>query len=61
VKGFIRTIVAAALAIGVLSFGAAPALATHVQCGDVITQDTKLDNDVVDCPPNIDHRLSYPH
>jgi len=26
------------------------ALATHVQCGDVITQDTTLDSDLVDCP-----------
>ena len=26
------------------------ALATHVQCGDVITQDTTLDSDLVNCP-----------
>src|SRR5687768_14146307 len=26
------------------------ASATHVQCGDVITQDTTLDSDLVDCP-----------
>jgi nitrous oxidase accessory protein NosD len=26
------------------------ALATHVQCGDVITQDTTLDSDLIDCP-----------
>ena len=26
------------------------AAATHVQCGDVITQDTTLDSDLVDCP-----------
>jgi hypothetical protein len=33
-----------------LLIAAAPAAATHVQCGDVITQDTKLDSDLVDCP-----------
>ena len=27
-----------------------PAFAEHVQCGDVITQDTTLDSDLVDCP-----------
>src|SRR5688572_15838454 len=26
------------------------ALASHVQCGDVITQDTTLDSDLIDCP-----------
>jgi parallel beta-helix repeat protein len=26
------------------------AMASHVQCGDVITQDTTLDSDLVDCP-----------
>ena len=26
------------------------ALANHVECGDVITQDTKLDSDLIDCP-----------
>ena len=26
------------------------ALASHVQCGDVVTQDTTLDSDLVDCP-----------
>lgn len=26
------------------------ALASHVQCGDVITQDTTLDSDLLDCP-----------
>ena len=36
--------VAAVLASG------SQALANHVRCGDVITQDTKLDSDVVDCP-----------
>jgi hypothetical protein len=31
----------------VLALGAVPATATHVQCGDTITQDTILDSDVV--------------
>ena len=26
------------------------ASAAHVQCGDVITQDTTLDSDLIDCP-----------
>jgi hypothetical protein len=29
---------------------AAPAQASHVRCGDVITQDTTLDSDLLDCP-----------
>jgi hypothetical protein len=29
---------------------AAQAFASHVQCGDVITQDTILDSDLTDCP-----------
>jgi parallel beta-helix repeat protein len=33
-----------------LALSARPALANHVQCGDVITQDTTLDSDLVDCP-----------
>lgn len=31
---------------------AAPALATHVGCGDTVTQDTTLDSDLLDCPGN---------
>jgi Periplasmic copper-binding protein (NosD) len=27
-----------------------PAHAAHVQCGDVITEDTRLDSDLLDCP-----------
>lgn len=37
-----------AAALAVLAPG--QALATHVQCGDVITQDTTLDSDLVNCP-----------
>ena len=33
-----------------LAFGAGPAAASHVQCADVITEDTTLDSDLVDCP-----------
>jgi hypothetical protein len=29
---------------------APPASASHVHCGDVITQDTKLDDDLINCP-----------
>ncbi len=38
--------------IATLPFGVVTdvALANHVQCGDVITQDTRLDSDLVDCP-----------
>jgi parallel beta-helix repeat protein len=34
----------------VLALAASPAAATHVQCGDVITQGTTLDSDLVNCP-----------
>jgi parallel beta-helix repeat protein len=41
----------AALAVGtLLALSAAQALGNHVQCGDVITQDTALDSDLIDCP-----------
>ncbi len=33
-----------------LAFGAGPASASHVGCGDTITADTTLDSDLVDCP-----------
>jgi parallel beta-helix repeat protein len=32
--------------------GTGQALSNHVGCGAVLTQDTKLDNDLVDCPGN---------
>jgi large repetitive protein len=35
-----------------LAFGAGPASASHVSCGDTITADTRLDGDLVDCPSN---------
>jgi parallel beta-helix repeat protein len=41
----------AALAVVTLfALSAAPALGNHVQCGDTITQDTRLDSDLIDCP-----------
>jgi hypothetical protein len=36
--------------IATLGALAPAALATHVSCGDTITQDTKLDSDLIDCP-----------
>jgi parallel beta-helix repeat protein len=43
--GFIAGVAAAALALVPAS-----AQASHVDCGDVITQDTTLDSDLVNCP-----------
>ena len=41
----------ALLSVGlILTTATSPAFAEHVQCGDVITQDTTLDSDLVDCP-----------
>lgn len=42
--------VGAALVLAVLALWPAQTLASHVECGDVITQDTRLDGDLVDCP-----------
>ena len=39
-----------AAVLGALLIWAAPAAATHVECGDVITEDTTLDSDLVNCP-----------
>jgi large repetitive protein len=38
------------LTLTMLALAVTPALAEHVQCGDVITQDTTLDSDLIDCP-----------
>ena len=46
--GFLTVLTVASL----LAAGGSPALASHVQCGDVVTQDTTLDSDLVDCPRN---------
>ena len=36
--------------VGLALMLASPAQATHVRCGDTLTQDTTLDSDLVDCP-----------
>jgi parallel beta-helix repeat protein len=36
----------------ILVAGEEPALASHVGCGETITTDTTLDNDLIDCPSN---------
>jgi parallel beta-helix repeat protein len=46
-KPSIRLALIAALAFALLP---ASAQASHVQCGDVITHDTTLDSDLIDCP-----------
>ena len=38
------------LAVVTLLVSVDQALASHVQCGEVITQDTTLDSDLIDCP-----------
>jgi hypothetical protein len=50
-SGFTRISAVAAVVVGLLGLGAVPALATNVTCGEVITQDTRLDNDLPNCPP----------
>jgi parallel beta-helix repeat protein len=47
-KALIATLALASL----LALNAGQALATHVSCGDTITQDTTLDSDLIDCPGN---------
>jgi parallel beta-helix repeat protein len=42
----------AAVAAVVLTIGAGPAFATTVVCGQVITQDTHVTNDLTNCPGN---------
>ncbi len=37
---------------GFMALSAGEALASHVECGDVITQDTTLDRDLLNCPNN---------
>lgn len=48
VRGSVRHLVAAAVvAAAVIPLTATAAMATHVQCGDTITQDTTLDGDLM--------------
>jgi parallel beta-helix repeat protein len=46
----IRALFVVLAAAGLLWCSAEPALATHVSCGDVVTQSVKLDSDLVNCP-----------
>ena len=43
------TLLLVALVLGAL-LNVAPAPASHVSCGDVITQNTTLDSDLIECP-----------
>lgn len=45
-----RLALAVLLALGLAAFGAGPALAQPLGCGAVLTQDTTLANDLLDCP-----------
>lgn len=45
-----RTAVFVTMIAGFMTLGASPALAATVVCGQVITQDTKVDNDLLNCP-----------
>jgi parallel beta-helix repeat protein len=47
-----RAAVLAIVAGAFVAFGAGPAHANHVSCGDTITADTTLDSDLIDCPDN---------
>jgi large repetitive protein len=47
-----RAMVLALLMAGLAVLGGGQALASHVDCGDTITIDTKLDRDLVNCPSN---------
>jgi parallel beta-helix repeat protein len=46
----LNAMLAVILPAAAFSIAVTPALATHVQCGDVITQDTTLDSDLENCP-----------
>ncbi|MDQ3728073.1 MAG: right-handed parallel beta-helix repeat-containing protein [Actinomycetota bacterium] len=48
----LRRTALAAVAGSFIAFGAGPAAASHVSCGDEITADTTLDSDLVNCPDN---------
>jgi hypothetical protein len=41
---------AAGIVASMMLVGVSQAPASHVQCGDTITQDTTLDSDLIDCP-----------
>ena len=45
-----RAVAAAAIVAAFMAVGVSPALATTVVCGQVITQNTKVSNDLTNCP-----------
>jgi len=45
-------VLVAVLALGLLALAAGPALAQPLGCGAVVTQDTTLTSDLLDCPGN---------
>ena len=47
-----KTVGVLCLACIALALNASQAAATHVNCGDTITQDTTLDSDLLNCPEN---------
>ena len=47
-----RAGIAFAIVLAALAFGPAEALAEHVRCGDRVTADVRLDEDLLNCPGN---------
>jgi parallel beta-helix repeat protein len=48
----LRAGIASAIVLAALALGPADAFARHVDCGDRITRDVRLDSDLVNCPGN---------
>jgi Periplasmic copper-binding protein (NosD) len=48
----IGAVIFALAVVGAMLLGGGRASASHVSCGDIITADTTLDSDLVDCPNN---------
>jgi parallel beta-helix repeat protein len=44
--------IAAAIVIAALALAPAPAVARHLDCGDRVTSDVRLDSDLLNCPGN---------
>jgi parallel beta-helix repeat protein len=51
-RGLVFTLLPAVALMMLLAFSGAQAFANHVECGDVLTQDTELDSDLQNCPGN---------
>src|SRR2546425_4568987 len=45
-----KAVLTAATTMALFALSGGQALASHVSCGDTITQDTKLNSDLVNCP-----------